>query len=170
MKAVQLPYTSYGRRVSQGYYSSIVIRCVAVTRVSSSVPQFADRMKSVHFRHSVISSHDQEHFQQYLNLRARKVEASEYARSDKLDAVEAGDGDDDDDEVVADSTAGFYQSSSYVTPYGGVGPLTVSTAEQVKCKPHGTSVICLKSRQTVCISRKPGCCMGSNVLDKQHEL
>lgn len=79
------------------------------------------------------SSPYQEHFQQYLRQRASAIDPEEeHNRADRLDAVEAGDGDDDDDDnSFASITTGVCQSSVFVTPYAGVGPMVMSTAKQV---------------------------------------
>lgn len=76
---------------------------------------------------------NQEHFQQYLRQRASAIDPEEEQnRTDRLDAVEAGDEDDDDDDrTFASITTSTCQSSVLVTPYAGVGPMVMSTADQV---------------------------------------
>ncbi|CAM9175982.1 unnamed protein product [Pylaiella littoralis] len=72
---------------------------------------------------SAEDQHAEEHFQQHLRHRGSAIDPEEEQnRADRLDAVEAGDERDDDGDVS--------QSSVFVTPYAGVGPMVMSTANQ----------------------------------------
>lgn len=74
------------------------------------------------------SRFNQEYFQQYLRQRASVVDPDEQDRSDRLDAAEAGDEEDSDDD-----NTGVLSSSPYVSPYAGIGPMTMPTPrDQVK--------------------------------------
>lgn len=65
---------------------------------------------------------NQEHFQQYLRQRASVIDPDEQDRSDRLDAAEAGDEEDSDDD-----NTGVLNSSAFVSPYAGVGPMMMPT-------------------------------------------
>lgn len=76
---------------------------------------------------------NQEHFQQYLRQRATVVDPDELDRADKLDAVEAGNEEDSDEDHI-----GVLQPSAVVSPYAGVGPMTMPTPTNlVRQKRHG---------------------------------
>lgn len=77
----------------------------------------------------------QEHFQQYLRQRASAIDPDEQEqdRSDRLDAAEAGNDEDSDED-----NPGVLHSSAVVSPYAGVGPMTMPTAsDRVR---HGNDV------------------------------
>lgn len=72
----------------------------------------------------------QECFQEYIRQRVIVTDPDGH-HSDRMDSVEAGDGDEDEDITFT----GADKCRAFVTPYAGIGPIAASIAQRVSMCP-----------------------------------